>query len=176
MREDDGQRTILRLLPATGGKVLFDGKNVFEQRATSMRGFRRQMQIIFQDPGGSLNPELRVGRIVGEPLEVHGTRSSDQLREMVERLLDAVAFGRPRPIATRTSSAAANGKLHRHRPQAGRFIRGSSSATNRPRHSTSRSSRRSSTSSVTSVMSSASPTSSSATTWRSFTTSAIALR
>lgn len=81
-------RTILRLLPATGGKVLFDGKNVFEQGATSMRELRRQMQIIFQDPGGSLNPRMRVGRIVGEPLEVHGIAQGDQLREMVERLLE----------------------------------------------------------------------------------------
>ncbi len=81
-------RTILRLLPATGGKVLFDGKNVFEQGATSMRELRRQMQIIFQDPGGSLNPRMRVGRIVGEPLEAHGIAQGDQLREMVERLLE----------------------------------------------------------------------------------------
>jgi oligopeptide transport system ATP-binding protein len=80
-------RTILRLLPATGGKVLFDGKSVFEQGAASMRDLRRQMQIIFQDPGGSLNPRMRVGRIVGEPLEVHGIASGEELRHRVEELL-----------------------------------------------------------------------------------------
>jgi ABC-type oligopeptide transport system ATPase subunit len=81
-------RTILRLQPATGGKVVFDGKNVFEQGAASMRELRRQMQIIFQDPGGSLNPRMRVGRIVGEPLEVHGMASGDELRHRVEQLLE----------------------------------------------------------------------------------------
>lgn len=87
-------RTILRLLPATGGKVLFDGSNVFEQGATSMRALRRQMQIIFQDPGGSLNPRMRVGRIVGEPLEVHGIAQGDALRERVESLLERCGLWR----------------------------------------------------------------------------------
>jgi oligopeptide transport system ATP-binding protein len=81
-------RTILRLLPATEGKVLFDGKNVFEQPSTSMRALRRQMQIIFQDPGGSLNPRMRVGHIVGEPLAVHGLAAGDELRHRVESLLE----------------------------------------------------------------------------------------
>lgn len=81
-------RTVLRLIPATGGKVLFDGKNVFEQGAAAMRDLRRQMQIIFQDPGGSLNPRMRVGRIVGEPLEVHGLATGDALRHRVEQLLE----------------------------------------------------------------------------------------
>ncbi len=81
-------RTILRLQAATGGKVLFDGANVFEQAPAPMRQLRRQMQIIFQDPGGSLNPRMRVGRIVGEPLEVHGIAQGDELRDRVERLLE----------------------------------------------------------------------------------------
>ena len=81
-------RTILRLLPATGGEVLFDGKSVFDQGPASMRSLRREMQIIFQDPGGSLNPRMRVGRIVGEPLEVHGIATGDELRQRVETLLE----------------------------------------------------------------------------------------
>ncbi len=81
-------RTILRLIAATGGKVVFDGKNVFEQGPAAMRQLRRQMQIIFQDPGGSLNPRMRVGRIVGEPLEVHGMAEGEALRHRVEQLLE----------------------------------------------------------------------------------------
>ena len=81
-------RTVLRLQPATSGKVLFDGKNVFDEGAASMRTLRRQMQIIFQDPSGSLNPRMRVGRIVGEPLEVHGIAQGDELRARVESLLE----------------------------------------------------------------------------------------
>ena len=81
-------RTILRLIPATSGEVSFEGKNVFEQSAVDMRKLRREMQIIFQDPGGSLNPRMRVGGIVGEPLIVHGMATSDELRDRVEVLLE----------------------------------------------------------------------------------------
>jgi hypothetical protein len=76
------------LQQATGGEVLFEGKDVFRQDSASMRRLRRDMQIIFQDPGGSLNPRMRVGSIVGEPLEVHGMASGDELRERVEALLE----------------------------------------------------------------------------------------
>ena len=81
-------RTILRLVPATSGEVVFDGKEVFRQDATNMRALRREMQIIFQDPGGSLNPRMRVGRLVGEPLLVHGLAEGEELREKVENLLE----------------------------------------------------------------------------------------
>ena len=87
-------RTILALQPATGGQVLFEGQEVFAQDAASLRRMRRNMQIIFQDPGGSLNPRMRVGRIVGEPLEVHGLASGDELRERVEVLLERCGLWR----------------------------------------------------------------------------------
>ena len=87
-------RTILALQQATGGEVLFEGKDVFRQDSASMRRLRRDMQIIFQDPGGSLNPRMRVGSIVGEPLEVHGMASGDKLRERVEALLERCGLWR----------------------------------------------------------------------------------
>ena len=78
-------RTILRLIPNSGGEVHFDGKDVL---AEELRQLRRRMQIIFQDPGGSLNPRMRVGGIISEPLEVHGiTKSEDETRERVGELL-----------------------------------------------------------------------------------------
>ena len=80
-------RTILRLIPATSGQVLYRGRNLFELSGSAMRRLRREMQIIFQDPVGSLNPRMRVGRIVGEPLEVHGLARGDQLRQRVGDLL-----------------------------------------------------------------------------------------
>ena len=81
-------RTILRLIPNSGGEVRFDGKDVLTAGALEMRRLRREMQIIFQDPGGSLNPRMRVGRIIGEPLEVHGiTKGEDETRARVEELL-----------------------------------------------------------------------------------------
>jgi len=87
-------RTILRLLEPTGGNVLFDGRDVLAMPAAELRQIRRRMQIIFQDPGGSLNPRMRVGRIVGEPLEVHGLAKGDELREEVGRLLERCGLWR----------------------------------------------------------------------------------
>jgi ABC-type oligopeptide transport system ATPase subunit len=87
-------RTLLGLQPATSGQVRFDGKDVFSQGAAAMRQLRRQMQIVFQDPGGSLNPRMRVGRIVGEPLEVHGISQGEELRERVESLLERCGLWR----------------------------------------------------------------------------------
>ena len=81
-------RTLLRLIPATGGAVRFDGRDVFTTGVADLRRLRREMQIIFQDPGGSLNPRMRVGGIIGEPLEVHGlTSGPDETRVRVEELL-----------------------------------------------------------------------------------------
>jgi ABC-type oligopeptide transport system ATPase subunit len=81
-------RTILRLIPNSGGSVRFDGRDVLSAGALDLRKLRREMQIIFQDPGGSLNPRMRVGGIIGEPLEVHGlTKSADETRARVEELL-----------------------------------------------------------------------------------------
>lgn len=80
-------RTLLRLIPATSGRVIYKGESVFDQPAAEMRRLRREMQIIFQDPAGSLNPRMRVASIVGEPLEVHGLARGEELRDRVENLL-----------------------------------------------------------------------------------------
>jgi len=87
-------RTILRLLEPTGGSVLFDGRDVLAMPSAELRQARRRMQIIFQDPGGSLNPRMRVGRLVGEPLEVHGLAKGDELREQVGALLERCGLWR----------------------------------------------------------------------------------
>lgn len=64
-------RTVLKLNPATDGQVLFDGKDVLPLSESEFRPFRRQIQMIFQDPFGSLNPRLSIFQIVGEALEIH---------------------------------------------------------------------------------------------------------
>jgi ABC-type oligopeptide transport system ATPase subunit len=87
-------RSILRLIPATSGRVLYKGRNIFDVPAEEMRRLRRQMQIIFQDPVGSLNPRMRVGRIVGEGLAVHGMASGAALRQRVEELLERCGLWR----------------------------------------------------------------------------------
>ncbi len=81
-------RTILRLIPPTAGSVLFEDRDIFKQGARQLRRLRRDMQIIFQDPFGSLNPRMTVGNIVGEALTVHGIARGGKRREMVAELLE----------------------------------------------------------------------------------------
>src|SRR5262245_8286366 len=64
-------RTILRLVEPTSGRVTFDGHDVFSLSERQMRRLRREMQIIFQDPYGSLNPRMTVGAMLEEPILVH---------------------------------------------------------------------------------------------------------
>ena len=85
-------RTILRLIPATSGKVAFDGNDVFQQSYRKMRRLRRDMQIIFQDPFGSLNPRMTIGNIVGESLTVHGLARGNDRRRRVAELMEKVGF------------------------------------------------------------------------------------
>jgi len=85
-------RTILRLIPATAGKVHFDGQSVFDADRRRLRNIRRQMQIIFQDPVGSLNPRMTIEHIVGEPLKVHRLARGRALRQKVADLLQQVGL------------------------------------------------------------------------------------
>jgi oligopeptide transport system ATP-binding protein len=71
-------RTILRLIEPTSGKVTFDGHDVFSLSERDMRRLRREMQIIFQDPYGSLNPRMTVGAMLEEPILVHGIDSANE--------------------------------------------------------------------------------------------------
>ena len=85
-------RTILRLIPATAGRVLFDGRDVFALGAGEMRALRRRMQVIFQDPFSSLNPRMTVGNVIAEPLRVHASLTRRQRRQAVGHLLDRVGL------------------------------------------------------------------------------------
>jgi len=104
-------RTILRLIPATGGRVLFRGEDILRVSSAHMKRLRREMQIIFQDPAGSLNPRMRVSRIVGEPLQVHGLASGADLRAKVEALLERC--GLPRSAADRYPHEFSGGQRQR---------------------------------------------------------------
>ncbi len=64
-------RTILRLLPATSGTVLYEGKDILKLKSAEMKAMRSEMQIIFQDPYASLNPRMSVSQIIEEPLKVN---------------------------------------------------------------------------------------------------------
>jgi len=85
-------RTILRLIPPTSGEVLLDGTSVFKASGNQMKKLRRDMQIIFQDPYGSLNPRMPVGEIIAEGLVVHGIGSPREREAAVNRLLEIVGL------------------------------------------------------------------------------------
>jgi ABC-type oligopeptide transport system ATPase subunit len=105
-------RTLLRLIPATGGSVTFNGIDVFGASGKELKSLRQQMQIIFQDPAGSLNPRMRIASIVGEPLKVHGLVSDkDELRHRVEELLEK--SGMPRLAADRYPHEFSGGQRQR---------------------------------------------------------------
>ena len=87
-------RCILRLIEPNGGQVLFRGENVLGFSAARMRVARRDMQIVFQDPYSSLNPRMKVGQIVEEPLVIHGLGSRTERRARVEELFELVGLDR----------------------------------------------------------------------------------
>ncbi|TVQ64247.1 MAG: ABC transporter ATP-binding protein [Phycisphaerales bacterium] len=105
-------RTILRLIPATSGRVEFDGVDVMAAGAQTMRRLRREMQIVFQDPAGSLNPRMRVADIVAEPLIVHRVcKGRDDLRQRVRTLLETC--GMPPGAAERYPHEFSGGQRQR---------------------------------------------------------------
>jgi oligopeptide transport system ATP-binding protein len=86
-------RCILRLLEPTSGAIQFDGADLLALKPRDMRRMRRHLQVIFQDPYGSLNPRMTVGTIVREPLDIHKVGASKAERnEMVDRLLERVGL------------------------------------------------------------------------------------
>ena len=83
-------RAVLRLIRAAGGEVHFGGTDVLRADSSALRRLRARMQIIFQDPAGSLNPRMRIGAIVGEPLSVHGVvRGRAAIRKRAAELLES---------------------------------------------------------------------------------------
>jgi oligopeptide transport system ATP-binding protein len=85
-------RLILRAIEPTAGRILFDGQDVTTLRGKALQPFRRQVQIVFQDPYTSLNPRLTVQQIVGEPMLVHGLAAKDTLRHQVNAILEMVGL------------------------------------------------------------------------------------
>jgi len=86
-------RTLLKLIPATGGEVSFDGRPILPLTEREFRPLRREMQMIFQDPYGSLNPRMTILSIVGEALEIHFPQlTAAERRERVAALLRKVGL------------------------------------------------------------------------------------
>jgi len=85
-------RCLLRLIEPTAGEIDFEGRDVLSLGKAEMREIRREMQIVFQDPYASLNPRMKVGDIVGEPLVIHKVGNKKERRERVAELLKKVGL------------------------------------------------------------------------------------
>ena len=91
-----GKSTLARLLtglyPINSGKIVFDGRDITNLSRRAMRPVRRDVQMIFQDPYGSLNPRRRVGSIIGDPYSIHGGGRGDERKRKVQELMEVVGL------------------------------------------------------------------------------------
>lgn len=85
-------RCITGLHPLTSGQITFDGQDITNLPRGQMRPFRRDIQMIFQDPYGSLNPRRRVGAIIGDPYAIHGVADGAERKRQVQELMELVGL------------------------------------------------------------------------------------
>jgi oligopeptide/dipeptide ABC transporter ATP-binding protein len=104
-------RAMLRLYKPTGGRIVFDGIDVTRLSDSQLRPLRRRMQMVFQDPFASLNPRHSVGRIVAEPLRVHGISGRREVPSRVREILRVV--GLPADAANRYPHEFSGGQRQR---------------------------------------------------------------
>ena len=105
-------RALLRLIPISAGKIAFDGKDITTCPSSELRPLRRRMQMIFQDPMASLNPRHSIGKILSEPLLLHGL--ADNPREairQVQTMLDRVSL--PTAVLERSPHELSGGQRQR---------------------------------------------------------------
>ncbi|MCX7694906.1 MAG: ATP-binding cassette domain-containing protein, partial [Caloramator sp.] len=86
-------RVVLRLIEATDGEILFEGKDIRKFNKNQLRDLRKEMQIVFQDPYASLNPRMTVSEIIAEPLKIHKlVKNKKELDERVSQLMETVGL------------------------------------------------------------------------------------
>lgn len=85
-------RTLLRLIEPTEGEIVFEGQELTKLNKTAMRKMRRNLQIIFQDPVGSLDPKVKVGNLIAEGLDIRGGIGRSERRELVAAILEKVGL------------------------------------------------------------------------------------
>ena len=85
-------RTVLKLYKPTDGQILFEGQDITHLKGESFRKLKREMQLIFQDPGASLSPRVRVRGVLEEPLRVHGIAKGSELNDRVMEMIKKVGL------------------------------------------------------------------------------------
>ena len=107
-------RTLLGLVRATDGSVMFEGRDITKLSERELRAHRRRMQIVFQDPHASLNPAMTIGEAVGHPLEIHGlVQGRDQVRRRVAEALEIVGLSPPEQFLDKYPSDLSGGQKQR---------------------------------------------------------------
>jgi oligopeptide/dipeptide ABC transporter ATP-binding protein len=104
-------RLVLGLLRADDGAIRFEGQDIAKTEPAARRALRRQMQMVFQDPYSSLNPRIRIGSALAEPIRLHGIVPPGEVQAEVARLLERV--GLPASAATRYPSELSGGQRQR---------------------------------------------------------------
>ena len=85
--------SVLKMQSLISGQIIFDGEDITHHSPAQMRGIRRKMQMVYQDPFGSLNPRMKIGSIIGEPLRVHGMAGDKaQYRARIASLMKTVGL------------------------------------------------------------------------------------
>jgi oligopeptide transport system ATP-binding protein len=87
-------RLIVRLIEPTEGDVRFEGESIYRLKSDALRRLRRNMQIVFQDPYSSLNPRMRVEKIIARPMEVHGLLRGNDAKDIVGKLVERVGLSK----------------------------------------------------------------------------------
>jgi peptide/nickel transport system ATP-binding protein len=106
-------RTLLGLVPATGGSVRFEGEEITRKSERERRALRRRMQIVFQDPHASLNPAMTIEESVGHPLTIHRIARGSELRSRVAEALETVGLSPPEQFLEKYPSDLSGGQKQR---------------------------------------------------------------
>ncbi|MCK4398161.1 MAG: ABC transporter ATP-binding protein, partial [Methanophagales archaeon] len=85
-------KSLLRLIEPTSGKIIFDGIDLLQLKKKELRRLRPRMQMIFQDPDASLNPRMRIGDSIAEPLKLQGGLNKGEIKEKVSELIETVGL------------------------------------------------------------------------------------
>ncbi|HXR11209.1 MAG TPA: dipeptide/oligopeptide/nickel ABC transporter ATP-binding protein, partial [Gaiellaceae bacterium] len=107
-------RTLLGLVPATEGSVVFEGRDITKLHERELRDIRRRVQIVFQDPHASLNPAMTIAQAVGHPLQIHGLESDGaMLRARVAEALERVGLAPAEQFMDKYPSDLSGGQKQR---------------------------------------------------------------
>jgi oligopeptide transport system ATP-binding protein len=85
-------KVMIRAYEPTAGEVIFDGRNIFELNPSEMRHLRRKIQLVYQDPYSSLNPRMKIGSMLAEPIKVHKIASGSEIKDRVASILKRVGL------------------------------------------------------------------------------------